>query len=97
MPHSVDSGNWNECNPQLSYLVIYFTCGVNMMRQRRLHVWRGFEQSVIGQHACVLVFVPMVDILNIFVTITLFSPNIMNFMIHITLDAVGTIMTFMNV
>ena len=46
---------------------------IDELRQRLLHVWHGLEQSLIddavvkssGQHACVLVFVPMADILNI--------------------------------
>jgi len=42
------------------------------LRQHLLHVWRGLEQSLIemtqltnGKRACVLVFVSVVDILNI--------------------------------
>jgi len=48
-----------------------------------------------GQHACVLVFVPMVDILKIpceVVTVNLFSLYLMNFMFYTTLDAVGNIL-----
>ena len=46
-----------------------------------------------GQHACVLVFLPMVYILNIYlVTVNLFSLYLINFMFHITLDAVGNIL-----
>jgi len=49
-----------------------------------------------GQHACVLVFVPMVDILNVgptvFLSLSLFSLYLMNFMFDITLDAVGNIL-----
>jgi len=45
------------------------------------------------QHACVLVFVPVVDILNIYlVTVNLFSLYLMNLMFHTTLDAVGNIL-----
>jgi len=49
-----------------------------------------------GQHACVLVFMPMVDILNIpceVVTVSLFSLYLMNFMFHTTLHAVGNILS----
>ena len=43
------------------------------LRQRLLHEWRGVQQSLTdeavqltnGQHACVLVFLTMVGILNI--------------------------------
>jgi len=52
------SGNGNECHPQVSYLLIYCSCDVNIWRhchirdinelqQRLLHVWRGLEQSLI--------------------------------------------------
>ena len=44
-----------------------------------------------GQHACVLVFVPMVDILWL-VIFNLFSLYLMNFMFHTMLDAVGNIL-----
>ena len=65
------SGNGNECPLQVSSLLIYFSCDVNMtchihridkLRQRLLHVWRGFEQSLTDDtvdrwptrlHACV--------------------------------------------
>jgi len=40
-----------------------------------------------GQHACVLVFVPMVGILNIPCNCQFFSLYLMNFMFHTTLDA----------
>ena len=45
-----------------------------------------------GQHACVLVFVPMLDILNIPSDCQLFSLYLMNFVFHTTLDAVGNIL-----
>ena len=42
-----------------------------------------------------LVFMPMVDILNIsyIVTVNLFSLYLMNFMFHTTVDAVGNILS----
>ena len=43
-----------------------------------------------GQHACVLVFVTVVDILNI--PVNLFSVYLMDFMLHTTVDAVGNIL-----
>jgi len=45
-----------------------------------------------GQHASVLVFMPVVDILNILMTVNLFSLYLMNFMFHTTLDAVDNIL-----
>jgi len=53
------SGNKNEYPLQVSYLLIYFTCHVNMtslslsyeLRQRLLHAWQGLEQSVIDDAA----------------------------------------------
>jgi len=42
-----------------------------------------------GQHGCVLLFLPVVDILNV----NLFSLYLINFMFHTTLDAVGNILT----
>ena len=50
------------------------------------HVWQGLEQSLIDdavdqwQHACVLMFVSVVDILNI--PVNLFSLYLMNFVSH---------------
>jgi len=41
------SGNMNECPLHVSYLLIYFTCDVDELRQHLLHVWRGLEQSLI--------------------------------------------------
>ena len=64
-------------------------------------MWRGLEQSLIDDEvdqwptrlrACVLAFVPMVDILKYLVTISLFSLYLTNFMFHTTLDAVGNIL-----
>jgi len=49
-------------------------------------------QLTSGQHACVLVFVPMLDTLNIPCDCQLFSLYLMNFMFHTTLDAVGDIL-----
>jgi len=45
-----------------------------------------------GQHVCVLVFVPMVDVRTYLVTVSVFSLYLMNFMFHTTLDAVGNIL-----
>ena len=47
-----------------------------------------------GQHACVLVFVPEMDILDIFVTtcINLFSLYLKNFMFHTMLDTAGDVL-----
>ena len=44
-----------------------------------------------GQHACVLVFVPMVDILNIPCDCQFVFPYLMNIMFHTMLDEVGNI------
>jgi len=51
------SGIGNKCLLQVSYLLVCFTCDVNItschfydideLRQRLLHVWRGLEQSLI--------------------------------------------------
>ena len=44
---------------------------IDELRQRLLHVWHGLEQSLIDDavdqwpHSCVLMFVPIADILNI--------------------------------
>ena len=75
------SGNGNECPLQASYLFMYFICDVNMTSlSRSWHWWAGsvccmcgeacssrwlMTKLTNGQHACVLVFMPMVDILNI--------------------------------
>jgi len=50
-------GNGNEYSLEVSYLLIYFTCDVNMTSMSLswhwwaatalLHVWRGLEQSLI--------------------------------------------------
>jgi len=58
-------------------------------------LWHDLEQWLIilmtqltsGQHACLLAFVPMTDILDIPLTINLFSLYLMNFMFRTTLDA----------
>jgi len=43
------SGNENEYRLQVSYLLVYFTCNVNMTSIRRhlLHVWRGLQLLLI--------------------------------------------------
>jgi len=58
------------------------------------HMCRGLEQLTTeltnGQHSCVLLFVPMMDILNIPCDrMSMFSLYMMNFVFHIMLDAVG--------
>ena len=61
---------------------------IDELRQRLLHVWRGLEQSLIDdtvdhyKRACVLVFVPVMDIFTYFVTISLLSLYLMNFVSH---------------
>jgi len=45
-----------------------------------------------NERACVLVFVPVADILNIFCDINLFSLYLMNFMFHTMLDAANNIL-----
>jgi len=45
-----------------------------------------------GQHTCELVFKPEVDVLNIVVTINLFSLYLMNFTLHTMLDAAGVVL-----
>jgi len=76
--NTVKSTNGNECPLQVSYLLIYFTCDVNMTSlslmscnsiccmcgEARSSCWL-MMQLTNGQQACMLVFVPMVDILNI--------------------------------
>ena len=48
-------------------------------------------QLASGQHACVLVFVPEADILNIHINV--FSLYFMNFLFQTTLDAAGDVLT----
>ena len=54
----------------------------------------SMTQLTNGEHACVLVFVPMVDIFNMpcDCQFVFFVPYLMNFMLHTTLDAVGNIL-----
>jgi len=43
------SGNWNECPLQVSYLLIYFTCDINMTSLSRSWHWWAATASA----ACV--------------------------------------------
>ena len=71
---------------------------IDELRQRLLHLWCSLEQSLIDdavdQCSTPLraVFVPEADILNIFVTINLFSLYLINFMLHTMLDAAGNVL-----
>jgi len=92
------SGNGNECPLQVSYLLIYFTCDVNMTWLSRpwhwwaaaafVHAWQGLEQSLIDDTVDQLPtclhasVVPMVDFWTYFVTVNLFSLYFINFMFH---------------
>jgi len=71
---------------------------IDKLRQRLLHVWWGFERSLIDDAvdqwptrllACART--NMVVILIYFETVGLFSLYLMNFMFHTTLDAAGNI------
>jgi len=71
-------GNDNECHLHVGYLVIYFTCNVNMTPLSHLRHWQAANVSCIcgetrssrrlmtqvtnGQHAWMLVFVPVVEL-----------------------------------
>jgi len=103
------SGNGNECRSQVSCLLIYFTCDMNMTSLS--HSWWAATASA----ACVVASTRAVadwwrswPIANTFaclcscqwwtfwiylLTVSLFSLCLMNFMIHTTLDAVGNILT----
>jgi len=75
------SGNQNECPLQASYLIIYFTSDGNMTSLSVSWHWWAVTVSAAcvarlgavavydavdnGHHVCMLVFVPMVDTLNI--------------------------------
>ena len=102
-------GNGNEYLLQVSYLLNYFTCDVNMTSLSHscfmlrmscdsvccmcCEAWSSrwlMMQLTNGQHACVLVFRPVVDILNI--PVNLFSLYLIDFMLHTTVDAVGNIL-----
>jgi len=50
------------------------------------------KQLTNGQHACVLVFMPVMDILTYLVTANLFSLYLMDFMFHTPFDAVDNIL-----
>jgi len=84
--NSYMSGNGNEYPLQVSYLLIYFTCDVNVTSLSRSRVmtlmscdsvccccmcgqaWSSrwlMTQLTNGQYARVLVFAPVVDVLNI--------------------------------
>jgi len=45
-----------------------------------------------GQYTCELVFKPEVEVLNIVVTINLFTLYLMNFTLHTMLDAAGVVL-----
>ena len=49
-------------------------------------------QSSNGQHTCKLVFKPKADIVNTRRDYQLFSPYLMNFVLHIMLDAIGVVL-----
>ena len=96
---------------QVSYLLIYFTCDVNVASlSLSWHWWAAtasaacvarlgavadWWQLTNGQHACVLVFVPMVDILRIpcglSVCFCQFVFSVLDelYVSHTTLDALG--------
>jgi len=68
------NGNGNERPPQVSCLLVYFACDVNMT-SLSWHWWAATASATCviddviltnGHYACVLVFVPKVDTLNIF-------------------------------
>jgi len=71
---------------------------IDELRQRSHRAARSSRwlmmQLTNGQHACVLVFVPEMDILDIFVTtcINLFSLYLKNFMFHTMLDTAGDVL-----
>jgi len=61
-----------------------------------LHVWRGLQQSLIDDEVdqwptrlCACVHANGGYFKHYLVTVSLFSPYLMNFMLHTTLDAAG--------
>jgi len=99
------SGNGNESPLQVSYLLIYFTCDVNMTSLSRSCWWAATASAAcvarLGAVADWWRSWPMANTLvclcscqwwtfsTYLVTVSLFSLYLMNFMFHTTLDAVG--------
>jgi len=97
------SGNGNECPLQVSYLLICFTCDVNMTSVSRSWYWWAATASAarLGAVADWWHSSPMANTLaclcscqcwtfwTYLVTVSLFSLYLMNFMFHIMLDVVG--------
>jgi len=103
------SGNGNECPLQVSYLLIYFTCDVNMTSLScSWHWWAATASAArviwLGAVADWWRSWPMANTLvclcschwwtfwTYLVIVNLFSLYLMNFMFHITLDAVRNIL-----
>jgi len=102
------SGNGNECLPHTVFIYFTcdvnmtslshswhwwaLSCCVCCMCGENWSSRWLMTQLTNGQHACMLVFMPMVDILTYLVTVSLFSLYLMNFMFHTTLHAVSNIL-----
>jgi len=101
------SGNGNECRLPASYLLIYFTCDVNMT-SRSWHWWAATASAAcvarLGAVADWWRSWPMANTLaclclwhwwtfwTYLVTVNLFSLHLTDFLFHTMLDAVGNIL-----
>ena len=86
---------WRKYDVTLTFMTLMSCDSICCMRGKAWNSRWFMTQLTNGQQACMLVFMPMVDILNIsyIVTVNLFSLYLMNFMFHTTVDAVGNILS----